>query len=381
MDTSLQEITDRIIDAQRERTTLRIKGGGSKDFYAQSLQGNILSTRDIKGIVSYEPSELVVTVRAGTPLRELDAALAEKGQFLPFEPPHFQRCLHDNITTIGGAVSCGLSGPARASVGSLRDYLLGIRMINGRGEHLTFGGQVIKNVAGYDISRLMSGSMGILGVITEVSLKVLAKATSELTIKCTGLSQSTALDLLHEWGGQPLPLNASYWLIEKRGFHFFIRLRGALAAVQAAAPIMLSDIAKAGGLGDVRDSEQASKDWDACRDQRLPFFTTNKPEHGLWRISVPQTAPVLDLPFDSLIEWHGGLRWTWAPLSAKTEIQQAAHTAGGQASLFIAPSTGCPEEFLRMHPLPENLYSLNQRLKKEFDPFSIFNPSRLYPGL
>ena len=187
-------------------TSLRIRGGGSKDFYGQSLRGELLDMSPFSGIISYEPSELVVTVRAGTRLAQLEALLASQGQCLPFEPPHF-----GPHATVGGMVASGLNGPARASVGAVRDFLLGVVLLNGRGERLSFGGQVMKNVAGYDVSRLMAGSMGPPGVLHEVSLKVLPIAPAEATLMCR-LPQQPALDLLNRWGGQPLPLNASCWV-------------------------------------------------------------------------------------------------------------------------------------------------------------------------
>ncbi|MGB4362047.1 MAG: glycolate oxidase subunit GlcE, partial [Rhodoferax sp.] len=207
MDTALQHLIDQINAAAAQRTPLRIRGGGSKDFYGETPQGELLDTTAYSGIVSYEPSELVVTVRAGTPLAELEATLAEKGQCLAFEPPRFGSA----NGTCGGMVAAGLSGPARASVGSVRDYVLGIELVNGRGEQLTFGGQVMKNVAGYDVSRLMVGAMGTLGLLTDISLKVLPVAPAEATLVFE-LDQASALAHLHRWGAQPLPLNASCWV-------------------------------------------------------------------------------------------------------------------------------------------------------------------------
>ncbi|HSN79634.1 MAG TPA: glycolate oxidase subunit GlcE, partial [Rhodoferax sp.] len=198
MDTALQHLIEHIQTAATQRTPLRIRGGGSKDFYGETLQGELLETTAYHGIVSYEPSELVVTVRAGTPLAELEAALAEKGQCLAFEPPRFGTA----SGTCGGMVAGGLSGPARASVGGVRDYVLGLQLINGRGEHLTFGGQVMKNVAGYDVSRLMVGAMGTLGLLTEISLTVLPVAPAEATLVFE-LDQASALAQLHRWGAQP----------------------------------------------------------------------------------------------------------------------------------------------------------------------------------
>jgi glycolate oxidase FAD binding subunit len=226
-------------------------------------------------------------------------------------------------------VATGLSGPARASAGAVRDYVLGARFINGRGEHLTFGGQVMKNVAGYDVSRLVAGSWGTLGVLTEVSLKVLSFAPCEATLVCD-LAQAPALDLLQRWGGQPLPLNASCWVHDgvdgaAGNNKLFVRLRGATAAVQAALPRMRADVLALGGDTAVMDNAQAGPDWAAARDQRLPFFSVPPaPDLCLWRLSVAQTTPVLDLPFAQFIEWHGGQRWLWAPAAAAAQLHALA---------------------------------------------------------
>ena len=382
MESLLHQITERIRAAAATRTPLRLRAGGSKDFHGQSLQGELLDLSAFSGILSYEPSELVVTARAGTPLTELEAALAEKGQCLAFEPPHFA---HPGASgrgaTVGGMVAAGLSGPARASVGSVRDYVLGVKLLNGRAELLTFGGQVIKNVAGYDVSRLMVGAMGTLGVLTEISLKVLPLAPFEATLMAGGIPQQAALDLLQRWGGQPLPLNASCWVRESSVSPardtLFVRLRGARAAVAAACPRLLADLQAAGGDCARLDNAQAGPDWDACRDQTLPFFKPPAPDMGLWRLSLPPTAPALALPWTPLIEWHGGLRWLWAPLSAQAQLRQAAIEVGGSALLFRAPQADDTGATARFHPLNPVLLQIQQRLKAEFDPAGIFNPGRM----
>lgn len=364
---------------------LRIRGGGSKDFYGQSLRGEVLDMRALAGVVSYEPSELVVTVRAGTPLAELEALLAAQGQCLPFEPPHF-----GPHATVGGMVASGLNGPARASVGAVRDYLLGVQIINGQGECLTFGGQVMKNVAGYDLSRLMAGALGTLGVLLEVSLKVLPVAPAEATLRCR-LPQQSALDLLNRWGGQPLPLNASCWVHDEAASPaqdaLFVRLRGAVAAVEAACPRMIADVQALGGNAVQMDNAQAAADWAACREQTLPFFTQPPlPSACLWRLSLPQTAPALDLPFEQLIEWHGALRWLWAPASAAAQLREVAEKAGGHATLFRR-AAGAPAAVSALSalsadvpvftPLAPVSARIQRELKKQFDPAGILNPHRL----
>ncbi|MBN9322490.1 MAG: glycolate oxidase subunit GlcE, partial [Delftia acidovorans] len=332
------QIAQRVRAAAADATPLRIRGGGTKDFHGLALQGELLDTRALAGVVSYEPSELVVTVRAGTPLAEVEALLAAQGQCLAFEPPHFDG--DSRNATVGGMVASGLSGPARASVGAVRDFVLGLEMINGQGELLRYGGQVMKNVAGYDVSRLMAGSWGALGLITEVSLKVLPVAPAEATLRfeCT---QQQALDWLNAWGGQPLPLNASCWLQEDGAAQgvLYLRLRGARAAVQAACE-------RLGGERVQRmDPAHAAADWQACREQQLPWFTARAPGHALWRLSVPQTAPALALPdgcTGPLIEWHGALRWVQAPRALGHALRALAKAAGGSATLFRSEAADQP---------------------------------------
>ena len=372
MEHALRSLTDRIQAARVDGTALHIRGGGSKDFLGVS-HGELLDTRVLNGVISYEPTELVVTVAAGTPLHELEALLAEKGQYLPFEPPHFTWS-GTATATVGGMVASGLAGPARASAGGVRDYVLGLKLLNGLGEHLTFGGQVMKNVAGYDVSRLMVGARGTLGLLTEVSLKVLPVPPAEATL-CFALEQAEALEHLHRWGGEPLPLNASNWVMDDSDPmqpakpSLYVRLRGAVAAVEAACQRMLAEVP-----GQRLDNAQTAPDWNLCRNQQLPFFTA-KPQQGnvLWRLSVPQTAPVLALPSQPLIDWHGALRWLWAPLSAQAELQAVAREAGGRASAFVAPAGGVAAAST-LRPESEVLQTISQRLKASFDPQGIFNP-------
>jgi glycolate oxidase FAD binding subunit len=388
MELILDQLAGRIRAAAGSGTPLRIRGGGSKDFYGEAAQGELLETAPLAGVISYEPTELVVTARAGTPLAELEALLAEHQQCLPFEPPHFGSRgepspaplggeargpgPHDSgpaagsAATVGGMVASGLSGPARASAGSVRDYVLGLTMINGRGEILTFGGQVMKNVAGYDVSRLVAGSLGTLGLIAEVSLKVLPVASAEATLKFE-LSQAEALRRLNAWGGQPLPLNASCW-VDDAGVHtLYLRLRGAVAAVEAACK-------KLGG--ERMDNAPVAADWRACRDQRLPWFTDRR-DRDLWRLSVPQTAPVLDLPELPVIEWHGGQRWVSGEPGDAGRLREAASRAGGHATLF-APASGRPHATGRFAALAAPLDRIHRELKRQFDPAGILNRGRMY---
>jgi len=363
MEAILERLCERVRVAASAGTPLRIRGGGSKDFYGEPAQGELFETRELNGVVSYEPSELVVTVRAGTPLAELEALLAQHGQCLPFEPPHFA-----GGATVGGMVAAGLSGPARASVGALRDYVLGMTMVNGRGELLTFGGQVMKNVAGYDVSRLVAGSLGTLGLIAEASLKVLPTAPAEATLKFE-MPQAQALQSLNAWGGQPLPLNASCWVEDQGVGTLYLRLRGAVAAVDAACRTL---------GGERQDNANVAADWIACRDQTLPWFAEGS-ARDLWRLSVPQTAPVLDIPEAPLVEWHGGLRWVRASRDQAGRLRDAATRAGGHATLFRrVAGEGAPVPAFT--PLKPPLDRIHRELRREFDPQGIFNPGRMYPG-
>ena len=372
-DPALQRLIDRVQTAASASAQLCIRGGGTKDFYGEAPQGELLDTRVLEGISSYEPTELVVTARCGTSLTELEAVLAEKGQCLPFEPPHFAHVgategntENSSGATVGGMVAAGLAGPSRAAVGAVRDHVLGATMLNGRGEVLTFGGQVMKNVAGYDVSRLLAGSLGTLGVVLEVSLKVMPAATATQTVRLE-MNEASALAQLNAWGGQPLPLNASAWW----DGNLIVRLRGALAAVEAARQRI---------GGDVVEAPLAEPFWSGLRDQTDEFFASARAAvqagASLWRISVPQTAAPLALTGELLIEWGGAQRWLCSTLPAPA-VRDAAARAGGHATLFRATDKSAGV----FAPLQSPLDRIHRELKKSFDPQGIFNPGRLYPGL
>jgi glycolate oxidase FAD binding subunit len=360
-DPALAQIVDQVRDARARRTVLDIRGGSTKTFYGGEPHGQALELRPLTGISSYEPSELVVTARAGTPLAELEVALAEKGQCLPFEPPRFAAG-----GTVGGMVAAGLAGPARAAVGSVRDYVLGATLLNGRAEVLSFGGQVMKNVAGYDVARALAGSMGMLGVICEVSLKVLPLAQSTLTLRLE-LDAAQAIRRLAEWGGQPLPLNACAWWDGT----LVLRLAGAAAAVRAAQLTMGGEIIEAG---------MAAAFWTGLRDHRDEFFVgaTKAVDSGaaLWRLSVPATTAPLKLSGEQLIEWGGAQRWicTSAPAGM---LHEAAQGAGGHAVRFRSRERSGGA----FAPLKPPLDRIHRELKKAFDPDGVFNPGRLVPDL
>jgi glycolate dehydrogenase FAD-binding subunit len=346
----LETFRERIREAATRGAALRLRGGGSKDFYGGEASGEVLDTRAYAGIADYEPTELVVTARCGTPLAALEAALDERGQMLAFEPPHFGAA-----ATLGGCVAAGLSGPRRAAAGALRDFVLGARLIDGRGRELAFGGRVMKNVAGYDVARLLAGSLGTLGLILEVSLKVLPRPAAERTLRLE-LPQEKALEALNRWAGSPLPVSASAW----RDGELAMRLSGAPRAVEAAAQ-------KIGGEA----LPQAQAFWRGIREQADGFFAGDAP---LWRLSLPSVAAPLELPGAQLIEWGGALRWLRSGAEAAT-VRAAAAGAGGHATLF----RGGDRTAGVFAPLAPGSLRLHRRLKAVFDPASVFNRGRLHP--
>ena len=345
------DFSERIRAASAAGTSLRVCGGGTKDWYGQSLHGEVLDTRAYSGIISYEPTELVITTRCGTPLAEIETLLAQHNQMLAFEPPRFGAA-----STIGGVVASALSGPRRASAGAVRDFVLGAVLMDGRGEALRFGGQVMKNVAGYDVSRLLAGSLGTLGLILEVSLKVLPVPLREASLRFE-MSEIDALTRLNEWGGQPLPVSASCW---HQGV-LTLRLSGADAAVEAAQR-------KLGGQG--IDDVDAAHFWAALRDQTHTYFS----DGSLWRMSVPSHASAIILRGEQLIEWGGAQRWLKVDDADADSIRRTVAACGGHATLFRGGDKGVGV----FHPLAPAVAKIHQRLKQSFDPAGIFNPGRMY---
>ncbi len=349
----MQNLVDHFQDLVRAGRPLRIRGGGTKDWYGQRLEGDVLDTRDYTGIVDYEPTELVITARCGTPLVEIEAALAERGQMLAFEPPHF-----GSQATLGGAIASGLSGPRRANSGAVRDFVLGCRLLDGKGDVLSFGGQVMKNVAGYDVSRLLAGSLGTLGLLLEVSIKVLPRAPREATLVFEGVNEVDAIRNLNEWAGQPLPVSASCW----HDGVLALRLSGANAAVDNAIRTLGGDV-----------MPDCARFWASLREQQHAFFAGDMP---LWRLSVPSTVGAIVPGSPQLFEWGGAQRWLRAPGDAATaeRIRAVVAACGGHATLFRG-GDGRAGVF---QPLAPAIARIHERLKAGFDPAGIFNPGRMY---
>ena len=320
---------EQILAAAKNKTPLSIEGGGTKSWYGNVNSYAKLDTRPYSGILEYQPEELVITACAGTPLKEIEAALAEKNQVLAFEPPHF-----GDSATFGGVIAAGLAGPGRISVGNLRDFVLGARIIDGKGQDLSFGGKVMKNVAGYDVSRLLPGSMGTLSLLLEASVKVLPRPAATTTLRCN-ISQARALQLLNQWAGQPLPLSASCWVGSSTSGdgELTIRLAGAAAAVKAAIPLMGAAV-KATEL----DPDAAQTFWHQLREQQLPAFTNLKGDDTLYRLALPAACgplPLENASSDLVLEWHGQQRWFAAPSDDATFASMKALAKHPNAVLFF----------------------------------------------
>ena len=346
------KLKEQIESAVSEKTPLNIIGGNSKSFYGRTPQGTPIYVGAQTGITNYEFTELVMTARAGTTLEEIEFALDKNGQMLPFEPPRYGAG-----ATIGGTISCNLSGPRRAYAGAARDFVLGSKIINGKAEILTFGGEVMKNVAGYDVSRLIAGSMGTLGLLLEVSFKVLPKPMCEKTLVLE-INANDAILKMNQWAAEPLPLSATAYVDGQ----LYVRLSGAEGSVQAACQRMGGEI-----------YSEAELFWQNLKEQQLSFFKTAQ---SLWRVSVPPTTSQLELPGECLMEWSAGLRWLKSNESPE-HIRETVQAVGGHATLF----RGHPDDQVVFHSLTPSLEKLHRNLKLAFDPHQIFNPERLYQNL
>ncbi|MBU3613587.1 glycolate oxidase subunit GlcE [Polynucleobacter sp. Latsch14-2] len=369
---------EQILQAAKTGEPLSIEGGGTKSWYGNHNAFTKLNTRPYSGILEYQPEELVITACAGTPLTVIEAALAENNQVLAFEPPSF-----NSSATFGGVIAAGLAGPGRISAGNLRDFVLGARIMDGKGQDLSFGGQVMKNVAGYDVSRLIPGSMGTLALLLEASVKVLPKPAATATLRCQ-ISQAHAHQLLNEWAGQPLPLSASCWIgaanSEEYG-ELTIRLSGAIAAVHAAIPLMNASINAA-----ELEPDLAHTFWSNLREQKLNPLTNLAPEETLYRLALPAACGPLRLPNMSneiALEWHGQQRWWKGPSDNATfaAIKALANANGGHAARFRQGANVDPaqERFTKLSEQAHSqaLESVQARLRAAFDPAGVFATNRL----
>jgi len=345
-------LQQQVLDALNTETPLNITGSGSKSFLGNPTDGQTINVCPHRGIVHYDPRELVITARSGTPLGEIEAALAEAGQMLAFEPPHFS-----DSATLGGTLACALSGPRRPYSGSARDFVLGCQILNGRGEILRFGGQVMKNVAGYDVSRLMVGAFGTLGVLLDFSLKVLPCPAASVTVtrEC---SASEAIGNMSALLGKPYPVDAACY--DGRNCH--VRISGSAQAVKEARTKIRGDV-----------MPHAEAFWAALREHELPFF-----EHSgtLYRVMVKPATPCLPLEGSWLLDWGGAQRWLRSNEDL-AKIRHCVESEGGHVSVFRSDDPLID----KFHPLPPHLFVLHQTLKSSIDPKNIFNRGRLYKNL
>jgi len=347
-----QTLVEQLQAANAAGMPLVVRGGGSKSFFGRRCEGQPCLVGGHTGVIDYTPAELVISARAGTPLAELEAVLAQEGQMLAFEPPHF-----GSTATLGGTIACGLSGPRRPYAGAARDFVLGVRCINGKGECLRLGGQVMKNVAGYDLSRLLTGSLGTLAVLLDIHLKVLPRPEADITLQQTCTAEEAVLRC-NRWAGQPLPVSGACHIDDR----LYLRLSGSARGVAAAARTIGGD-----ALHECADF------WQALREQQLPFFQGDSP---LWRLSVPPAAPAIDLEGEQLLDWGGAQRWVKSH-AAPEVIRDLAAASGGHATLYRHGDRSGNV----FHPLSTGMLALQRRLKHSFDPAGILNPGRLYAEL
>ena len=373
---AIDAFREQILNAAKSNIQLSIEGGGTKSWYGNPNQFTKLNTQTYSGILEYQPEELVITACAGTPLKEIEAALKEKNQVLAFEPPYF-----GEHATFGGAIAAGLAGPGRISVGNFRDFVLGARILDGKGQDLSFGGKVMKNVAGYDVSRLLPGSMGTLSLLLEASVKVLPKPAATATLRCR-ITQEHALKVLNEWAGQPLPLSASCWIggASDDG-ELTIRLAGAVAAVKSATPLISAQV-----NAQLISPDEAEDFWNQLREQKLSPFTSLGTDQTLYRLALPAACGPLNIPgaeSDVVLEWHGQQRWIKAPGDQATfdSIKKLANSHGGHATRFKQGANVNPA-FERFTLLSEQAHSkaleaVQARLRSAFDPAGVFATKRL----
>ena len=347
-DTCVQQWMEQVASAQAKGQRIVVRGSGTKAFLAEQEDGEVLDVRAHQGIVDYQPSELVVTVRTGTPVAQINALLSEQGQYFPCEPPEFS-----GQATVGGTIASAWAGPRRPWCGGIRDFVLGCRLVSGEGKHMRFGGQVMKNVAGYDVSRLMVGSFGSLGILTEVSFKVLPQPRKRVT-HALEITRQQAVDDFLRWRKSGLPLSGLF----HDGERLFVRLEGGEAAVTAAA----SNIG-----GEVADENV----WAALREQTLPFFQQTG---SLWRLSVPIGSVLEDLAQPALMDWAGAQWWVKLPTGADaTPLRDLAKKLGGHATCYDQSPTS------NRWQIPDaSVLKLNRQVKAQLDPHGVFDRGWLF---
>lgn len=365
MNYEISQLVDQVLAARASFRPILIAGGGTKSFYGNPFEPQVeaaatLDMRSLRGIVNYHPSELVLTALAGTPLREVKDTLDASGQMLAFDPPAYGAG-----ATIGGCVSAGLAGPGRYGAGPVKDFVLGAHLLDAQGRVLKFGGEVMKNVAGYDVSRLLTGSMGMFGALTQVSVKVAPKPFEVCTLEWQ-MNEADALALCLSWRALPLPISATSWESLGGAGRLRVRLAGAAAAIVSARKRM---------GGDSVDLEHANQYWSDLREQQLAFFAAPV----LWRVACAPGTPSLNLG-PTLIEWGGGQRWIASDCDPQ-QIQHAAESTGGHATLFKYPQGFALPATGVFHPLSQGVATIVRRLKQEFDPKAVFNPGRLIAGI
>lgn len=351
-DPTEQRLQQAVQEAHRNAQPLNIIGGGSKAFYGREATGTPLRTAAHRGVVRYDPAELVLSARAGTTVAEVEALLEKEKQMLGFEPPRFGG---RETATLGGMVAAGLAGPRRPYAGAVRDFVLGVKILNGKGEIMRFGGEVMKNVAGFDLARLMAGAMGVLGVVLEVSLRIIPRPPVEKTLVLEHPQPAAAIALFNRLAARPLPLSAAAWHAGETR----IRLSGGALGVKRAAEAV-------GGEEDVGGGQF----WQRLRDHELPFFQNRR---QLLRVSAPPAAELGALDAPQLVDWGGAQRWLAGDADGEAVRERVARHGGHLTRFRHGDRRGAV-----FQPLAAPLHALHLGLKRAFDPAGILNPGRLY---
>lgn len=346
-----QDIASRIQDAYQQKQPLEIIAGNTKSFYGRKIDAVPFSTLQHTGITEYEPSELYISARSGTTLKEIEQTILNNNQILPFEPPYF-----GSSATLGGCVASGLSGPRRATSGAVRDCILGTEIINGKGEYLRFGGKVMKNVAGYDVSRMMCGALGTLGVLMSITIRLLPKPQSEQTLVFS-MSPDDSILHMNKWANTPMPISASFY----DEVNLYIRLSGSASSIDKCVKEIGGDLVNSSDIF-----------WMDIKEQTHKFFLTELP---LWRICVPPNSPTLNISGDCVMEWNGALRW-YVTEQSESEIRAEVLRVNGHAMLFRGENTQ-----QKFHPLTDAAMRIQTNLKQAFDPVGILNPGKMYAEL
>jgi glycolate oxidase FAD binding subunit len=383
------DVVEAVLAARLSGTKLDIAGAGAMAGLGRPCEGKRrLSTGAMSGVVFYAPAEMTLCARAGTSLAAIEAAIAEHGQILPFEPMRPRALWGEGVEpTLGGMVATNLSGPRRPSAGAVRDGVLGLKLINGFGETIRCGGRVTKNVTGLDLTKLNCGAHGTLGVLTEATIKLAPRAEAEATLVLSGLGESKAIEAMTRAFASPFGVSGAAWLAPGMGREFSrtaLRLEGFADSVDDRAQRLAAVIDGFGQACAVRGEESAAL-WRSVRDAE---FIAEPRDRAVWRASLapsraaPFVASLGETALAHFFDWGGGLVWiaTAASETAAATIRRAVASAGGHAKLMRAPEPLRATVAVFEPPSPLAL-RLTRGMKQSFDPDGVLNFGRMYDGV